>query len=51
MLGNRKITLSMAMKTNTMGINDPNVVDPNALPGLAMNATFTGSAASKDFHL
>jgi hypothetical protein len=39
------------VRQTPLAIDDPNVVDPNAIPGVATSATFTGSAACKDCHL
>lgn len=33
-----------------LAIDDPNVADPNAIPGVAMTATYVGSTACKDCH-
>jgi hypothetical protein len=38
------------IRQTPLAIDDPDVVDPNAVPGVAMNATFVGSSACKDCH-
>jgi hypothetical protein len=39
------------VRRTPLAIDDPDVVDPNAVPGVVTTATFTGSAACKDCHL
>jgi hypothetical protein len=38
------------VRQTPLAIDDPHGVDPNAIPGVAMTATFVGSAACKDCH-
>jgi hypothetical protein len=39
------------VRNTPLAIDDANVTDPNAIPGVATNSTFVGSAACKDCHL
>ena len=38
------------IRKTPLAIDDPNVKDPNAIPGVAMDATYVGSAACKSCH-
>jgi hypothetical protein len=39
------------IRNTPLAIDDPDAVDPNAIPGVAMNATYVGSAICKSCHV